>query len=75
MTKPVDVDAAKAKAEALFKRQQLLDAADENRRAAEAAKLAEAEKTARLRALRLAREQSGQIAAQGSRARREKRRP
>lgn len=75
MTKPVDTDAAKARAEALFKRQQLLESAEAGRRDAEAAKVAEAEKTARLRALRLAKEQSNQVAAEVRRARRELRRP
>jgi hypothetical protein len=75
MTKPDQRDPAKARAEALFKRQQLLGAADENRRAAEAAKVAEAEKTARLRELRLAKERSDEIAADVRLARREQRRP
>ena len=64
-------EAAKARAEALFRRQASYDV----RRAREVAQNAEAEKIAKLRALRLAKETSDRIAAEVRRARREQRRP
>jgi hypothetical protein len=71
MTKPNEAPTAKARAEAAFKRQQLPDSADAGRPVADAAKIAEAEKTARLRELRLAKERSDKIAAEVRRARRQ----
>ena len=66
-----EADRAKANAEAVFKRQQLLDATGYHKRATEAAKIAEAEKTAKLRGLRLAKEKVDQIAADVRKAKRE----
>ncbi len=63
MSNVTEAEAVKARAEARFKKQQILDGADSNRQEAEAAKIAEAEKTAKLRELRLAKERSDQIAA------------
>lgn len=67
-----DTAAAKARAEALFKAQVSVD---ESRQAQEQARDAQAEKIAKLRALRLAKEESDRIAAEVRRARREQRRP
>jgi hypothetical protein len=58
------VEAAKVKAEARFKKQQeQADAAQAGRKAAEAIKVAEAAKTVRLKALRIAKEQAEETAA------------
>lgn len=65
---------AKSMAEALFKKQGF-EGIDEVRRAQEVERQAEIEKTARLRALRLAREEAERIAAEVRRARRERRQP
>ena len=69
-----DTAAAKARAEALFKSRASAEA-NESRQAQEEVRDAQAEKTAKLRALRLAREESDRIAAEVRRVRREQRRP
>jgi hypothetical protein len=63
MSNATEAEAAKARAEAIFKKQQLLAEADSNRQAVEAARIAEAEKTAKLRALRLAKETANEASA------------
>ena len=73
MTAP-DTTAAKARAEALFKPQGPAEV-DGIRQAQATAIDAQAEKTAKLRALRLAKEESARIAVEFRRARREQRRP
>ncbi|MCW6511531.1 hypothetical protein [Lichenifustis flavocetrariae] len=70
MTAAPDKTAAKARAEALFKR----EVPNVSQQLQEASRDAEAEKMAKLRALRLAKEESDRIATEVRRARREQRR-
>lgn len=69
-----DLAAAKARAEALFK-PQAPAAVGDSRQSQAAGMDAQAEKTAKLRALRLAKEESDRIAAEVRRTRREQRPP
>ena len=75
MTDTNAAEAAKSKADALFKTQQLLDGAAIDRRPDAVAKLTEADKTAKLRTLRLAKERSDQIAVEVRKTRRALKRP
>ena len=70
MTRPTDADAAKARAEALFREPHTALAASIPSGAAP--RETEAEKIARLRTLRLAREERDRIAAEVRRARRQR---
>ena len=73
MTTP-EGEAAKAKAEAVFKKQ-VLGGIDEGRQVQDKAMQVAAEKISHLRALRLVKQESDRTAAEIRRARREKGRP